>query len=117
MGEVSEVPYSAEQTALARIVPVHRLAHVLGICLRCCSVGIKPHAYGARTNGKWLVGDKRTSAFGHGRQSFEAFGYRSIVTGVNQRRIGEVHEIGKLGGGPLAVELGEITHHAAANPR
>src|SRR5690242_395296 len=66
-GEIGEGPDGADEAALARVIAVHRLAHIVRIGLRRGAIGIEAHADGAGTYGERLLPDEGAHALGHCR--------------------------------------------------
>ncbi len=114
VGDVAELPGGAEQAALARVHAGERDPAVLRIAGRRGAVGIVAGAERAGPDPIGLAAGEGAGAGDHMGQRFQRLHHRDVVGGMHDRAGGVDHEIQQLGRRPLAVQLGEIREHAAA---
>ena len=113
-GDVAQRPRRAEQPPLARVHVGEAHPAIARIGGDAGAIGIVAAGNGARSNVIRLAGDHRLGRLDHIGQRLERLHHRNVIGGVNDRASRVSHEVEEPGGWRLAVQLGEIREHAAA---
>ena len=106
----------AEQPAVTRVLVVEGMAPVVAVDVHARPVGVVTHADGARRDPVGLAPGQGLGRRHHVRQRLERFHHRPIVRLVHNGTGAVGEEVEQARVGMVAVQLGEVREHAAAEP-